>query len=204
MRSKLTEITGILLSVTFIAGFVVLFIINPQTLEEINNVSLTFYNLEGMNGRMWTVYVIYSIVGLLNILFVALFIFSTENKPMTVVSKILFLITGILWLSFGLFPYDGGTDLGINLMLIRIGTIILTASVGLIILGAEFETVYRNKFMKWYTLSSGLLILLLSVVSLFLFDNTWMRTNASFAIYFFWFGVFGLVRLRRPVSVNFS
>jgi hypothetical protein len=196
MHNKLVGATGILVTLVFITGFLGLFIINPQTLEEINNVSLTFYNLKGMHGRIWAVSVIYSAVGTLNIIFGLLLIMLTKKWGVTVVGEILLLVFGVVWLSYGLFPYDAETDFGINLMLLRIAITMLTGSIGLLLLAAEFKVIISNKYMKWYTQLSGLVILLLALISIFVYDTTWIRTNASLVLYFIWFGVFGLAQLK--------
>jgi hypothetical protein len=193
---KALAITGFSMAIVFIVGFSILFWINPRTLNEVNNLSLFVYNLVGMDGRMWAVIVIYLIIGVLNILFsIGLFIL-VDNKSIILAGKILLLISGILWLSFGLVPYETQTKPGGHLFLTRVIAIILTTSTSLIILGAEFEKIHRSTFSKWYTLSSGISILLLGFMSSFVFfDDTWIRTNASLTIYFLWFGVFGTTYL---------
>ena len=200
-NDKLISAVGILLTSIFIGGFLIFFWFNPKAFEELNNLSLFAYNLKGMNGRMWAIFVIYLTVGLLNMMFsIGLFI-VIENKSIIVVGKILLLIAGTLWLTFGLFPYDVQTVTSVHLFLIRVIAVILSSALALIILGAEFEKIHQSKFLKLYTLSSGLFIMLLGFMSAFVYnDTTWVRTNVSLGIYFLWFGVFGVLFLlnRNP------
>ena len=196
MNSKLIAVIGFLVSAIFIVGFLILFVLNPKTLESINTLSLFVYNLDGMEGRLWAAMVIYLTVGMLNSLFAVGLLVTLKNESTIVIGSILLLITGLTWASFGLFPTDTQTSIGGNLFLFRIITVTLTGAIGLIVFGAEFEKVHPSKFLKWYTLSSGLLILALSFLSVFVFnDATWIRTNISITMYFVWFVVFGITCL---------
>lgn len=49
MGLRLTSITGILVGFFFVAGFAILFLLNPQTYDELNNLSIAAYNIPGMN-----------------------------------------------------------------------------------------------------------------------------------------------------------
>ncbi len=199
--SRVIANTGILITMIFILGFIVLFIVNPQTYEELNNISLTGYNIVGMNFRLWVAIVIYSLVGFLNILFTLLLFLQTIHKLISLIGKILILLCGIMWLSLGVFPYDPNTEFGNDLLIIRLVLIILTSSIGLLFIGSEFDLILKNKFTKWYTVLCGALILILSFMSVFIFnDSTWIRTNLSFVIYFTWFGVIGVETLRTLKS----
>src|SRR5260221_11553867 len=159
MNYKALAITGFSLAIVFIAGFSILFWVNPRTFSELNTLSLFVYNLVGMDGRIWAVLIIYLTVGTLNILFSLGLFIVVDNKSIIVAGKIFLLISGILWLSFGLIPYDTQTELGGHLFLTRVIAIILSSALSLIILGAEFQKIHQSKFLKWYTVSSGLLIL---------------------------------------------
>jgi hypothetical protein len=203
MTDKLIGTLGLLTTIIFIAGFITLFIYNPITYEELNNISLTQYNLIGMNGRLWLIYVNYITVGLLIcVLTIGLFAI-TKNNSIIVAGKILLLVSGCIWTSFGLIPYDMNTEFGNQLMTIRTMAILLTGSIGLIILGAEFEQILKDKFLKYYTLTTAGTILLIGTLSIFVFwDETWIRTNISLTIYFIWFGVFGLRFLQKKPAPN--
>jgi uncharacterized membrane protein YuzA (DUF378 family) len=202
MTDKLTGTLGTLTTISFVVGFAGLFIINPQTYVELNNLSISAYNLDGMNAENW-IKVFYIIVGLLNI-FVAVGLFKmSDNKSIIIAGKILLLISGIIWTTFGLINYDPNTDFGNHLLAQRTIAILATGLFGLIIIGAEFEKILKDKFLKYYTLTTSGLILLLSILSMFVFwDQTWIRTNASLTIYFIWFGVFGLRILQKKPAPN--
>lgn len=193
---KTLAIIGVLIPLIFVLGFMVLFIVNPKTYEELNNVSLATYNIEQMDFRLWAAILIYFFVGLLNIAFcVALFLY-TPNRSVVLIGKILLLVAGLAWFSLGVFPYDPTSDISFHLLMTRVVLVILTSSLGLLFIGGELEAIVKSKFLKTYTLSSGLLIMLLGFLSAFVYnDTTWIRTNTSFLIYFLWFGVIGALFL---------
>jgi hypothetical protein len=193
MNRRLVGILGLATTIIFAIGFIGLFIYNPITYEELNNLSLAQYNLIGMNGRLWLICVNYITVGLLSSFFAIGLFGITKNNSIIVGGKILLLLSGLIWISFGIIPYDMETGVGNHLMLTRTIAILLIGPMGLVILGAEFEQIVKDKFLEYYTLASGILILLIGVAStLFFNDVTWIRTNLSLTTYFLWFGVFGL------------
>lgn len=193
MSKNLSAIIGLLITLIYITGFAVLFSLNPQTYDELNNLCIAAYNMVDMDARLWAAIIIYLLVGILNIIFCISIFLNSSNRSLSVVGKILILISGVIWLSFGILPYDPMTDIGNHLLGIRVILIIAISFLGLLFLGAEFEVIFKDHFLKWYTIASGLLILVLSLLSMFVFnDETWVRTNLSLTIYFAWFGIFGL------------
>ena len=203
MIHKQLGLIGLLTTTVFIAGFITLFIYNPQTFDELNNLSLSSYNLIGMKGQAWTAYVNYLMVGLLSILFAIGLFLATKNNSIIVAGKILLLLTGLIWTCYGLVPTDMSNASGIHLMMISVFLILFTGPAGLIILGVEFEQISKDKFSKYYTLSTGLVILFIGFLSVFVFnDETWIRTNVSLTIYFIWFGVFGIKFLQKKPAPN--
>ncbi|MCA6369637.1 MAG: hypothetical protein IM631_18195 [Cytophagales bacterium] len=202
MTDKLIGGLGTLTTILFIIGFAGLFIINPQTFEELNNLSISGYNLNGMNAVNW-IKVFYVIVGLLNVI-VAVGLFKmSDNKSVIVGGKILLLISGFIWTTFGLINNDPNSDLKNNLLALRTIAILATGLFGLIIIGAEMEKICKDKFLKYFTLTTAGTMLVLGVLSVFVFwDETWIRTNVSLTIYFFWFGVFGIRILQKKPAPN--
>jgi uncharacterized membrane protein YuzA (DUF378 family) len=203
MTDKLIGTLGTLTTILFTIGFVGLFIINPQTYEELNNLSISGYNLDGMTAENW-IKSFYIIVGLLNVI-VAVGLFKmSDNKSIIVGGKILLLISGFIWTTFGLINYDL-SDFGNHLLAMRTIALLTTGLFGLIILGAEIEKILNDKFLKYYTLVTAGTILLLSILSIFVFsDETWIRTNISLTVYFLWFGVFGMKILQKKASAQHS
>ena len=202
MTDKLIGTLGTLTTILFIIGFVGLFIINPQTYEELNNLSISGYNLDGMNAENW-IKAFYVVVGLLNIT-VAVGLFKmSDNKSIIVGGKVLLLLSGIIWTTFGLINNDPNTEFGNHLFLVRTIAILATGLFGLIFLGAEMEKIYKDKFLKYFTLTTAGTMFLLGVLSMFVFwDETWVRTNISLTIYFVWFGVFGTRVLQKKPAPN--
>ena len=164
---------------------------------------MTFFNLNGMKGETW-IEINYILVGLLNILFsIGLFKIS-DNKSVLLVGKIMLLTTGIIWITFGLIDYKTDTDFEKHIMATRAIVTLGTAMLSLLMLGGEFEKMVKDKFLKYYTIVSGALILLLSILSLsvFMFSDSWIRANISWTIYFLWFGVFGIRFLQKKPAPN--
>ena len=195
MNNKIIGIIGLCITIFFFLGFVSLFIYNPRTLEEVNNVtSITSFNLRGMHGRWLAAYFNYLTIGLLNLAFVfGLFKVVKNNLPM-VIGKILILTAGLIWTSFGVVSWDPYSDYDVLSMWIRLSSMLIIASVGLIIIGIVFEKIANDNLLKYYTLVTGLGILLVGFFGLFVLDGTTLmiRTNISLTFYFAWFGVFGL------------
>jgi len=191
MSIRFTASIGFLTGVIFIVGFIVLFIFNPQTYEELNNLSLASYNIHGMHSRLW-IATIYSITGLLNVVFSIGLFWNGFKKSASLVGNILLIACGIIWSSFGFFVYDPTTDMSIHMLLIRLIVFIIASLTGLLLLGVEYSRLAQNQFLKWFTLLSASLIALLSFLSNFIYnDETWIRTNLSLIVYFVWLSVFG-------------
>lgn len=196
MSKNLIGIQGILVTVSFLLGFFILFMINPQTFREVNNISIAAFNLRGMSGRLWAM-INYLIIGSLNFAFCGTLLTLTSRNLTRTMGAVLLMAAGVIWFTFGIIPYNPTSDLGNHMLLIGIILMISAGSIGFILLAVELDKISNNKFLKWYTLSSGFLILLLSSLSVFVFnDLSWIRTNLSITIYFVWFGVFGSIYLR--------
>lgn len=202
MTSIIIGRIGICITLLFVISYVSLFIYNPQTLEEVDNVtSIAAFNITGMNGRWIIAYLNYLTIGLLNLLFVFGLFKNSKNDLPIIIGKILILISGLIWTSFGVMSWDAFSDIGIHTVMIRVIALLTVTPLGLIFLATEMEKVIKDKFSKYYTLTTGLIILLLGILSVFVFnDQTWIRTNISIAIYFLWFGVFGLRLVQKASS----
>lgn len=196
MNRTLTGALSILTAVLFISGYSGLFIINPQTLDEINNLGISGYNIKGMTGAGW-IAACYVLAGLLNSAVALILLRKTEKKTLIAGGIILLFISGIIWTSFGLISYVPSTEFGIELVMLRTILLLVTAFFGLLFIGADIEKIISDRFLKFYTLATAGIILILCSLSLFIFnDKTWIRTNISITLYFIWFGVFGLRILR--------
>jgi hypothetical protein len=148
-----------------------------------------------MNARSW-VASIYVVTGSLIIIFCACLIKDKLHLPEGLIGKILLTASGLVWLSFGILDSDPTIDLIIHMLLIRLIVFLTSSFIGLILLSVGYHRIAQDKFLKWYTLSSAGLILLLSFLSVFVYnDASWIRINASLTIYFVWFIVFGLRNL---------
>jgi hypothetical protein len=196
MNRKAISLTGIFTGFFFLVGIVVLFYLNPQTYVELNNLSLAAYNISGMDARLWAASILYGITGIFNVIFCTIILRDLPIKSASLIGMLLLLVCGAIWLSFGLLTYNPTADISNHILLIRLIVLISSSFFGLLLVGFEYEIVAKDKFLKWYTLSCAGLILFLSLLSVFIYnDNTWIRTNTSVVIYFTWFTVFS-VRIR--------
>jgi hypothetical protein len=191
MAVRLIGILGLSTTIFFFFGFIGLFIIHPVTYSEINNIGISFLNLDGMKGKTW-ISLYYILVGLLNILFVVGLFEISENRSVLLVGKILLLVTALTWISFGLIDFKIETDFDKNLLFIRSSVPLITAMPGLSMLGGELEQIVKDKFLKYYTLLSGAIILIIGITALEDVAEDWIRSNISWTIYFLWFGVCGM------------
>jgi len=192
MNNTLTGALSLLTAFLFISGYSGLFIINPQTVEELNNLGISGYNINGMKGAAW-IAVFYALAGLLNSAVAIILLRKTKKKTLIAGGIILLFISGIIWTSFGLISYVPSTEFGIELVMLRTILFLVTAFFGLLFIGADIEKTFNDRFLKIYTLATAGIILMLCSLSLFVLeDKTWIRTNISLALYFLWFGVFGI------------
>jgi len=192
MNNTLTGALSLLTAFLFISGYSGLFIINPQTVEELNNLGISGYNINGMKGAA-LIAVFYALAGLLNSAVAIILLRKTKKKTLIAGGIILLFISGIIWTSFGLISYVPSTEFGIELVMLRTILFLVTAFFGLLFIGADIEKTFNDRFLKIYTLATAGIILMLCSLSLFVLeDKTWIRTNISLALYFLWFGVFGI------------
>lgn|SRR5690606_9270192 len=193
MYLRLTSVSGIFSGLLFVIGLSVLFMVNPQTYDELNNLSLASYNITGMNARSWAAVLLYGATGLLNVTFCVGLLSDPSQSSASLAGKILLMVCAVAWLSFGLIPYNPTIEISNHLLLIRLIVFIVASFTGLILLGTQYERVVQDRFLKWYTPLTAGLILLLSFLSAFIYDDeTWVRTNASLSLYFLWLSAFGL------------
>jgi hypothetical protein len=198
MSFRLTSIIGVLTGVVFIGGLVILFILNPLTYEELNNLSLASYNLIGMDAKNWAAFVVYGMAGLMNVLFSIGLLMDKSNTSACLIGKIMLVISGLIWMSFGFLDYDPTTNEGNYLLLIRLAVMITLNSVALILLSVDYYRIRKNDFLKIFSLSGGVLMLFLGFLSVFIYsDATWIRTNILLITYFVWITVFGLYNLLK-------
>ncbi len=189
---RFTAIIAILTGLSFFGGIFILFVLNPQTFHEFNNLSLASYNIRGMSGRLWAAFVLYGITGFLNIFFCISLLKVNLELSLGLAGKILLMVCGMLWLSFGISYYDFTNEFANHLLLIRLIVLIILSFVSFFLVSNANDLVSQDKILKWFTLLCAALILALSILSTFVYnDDTWIRTNLSIVTYFSWFLIFG-------------
>jgi hypothetical protein len=193
--NPIKPVLGMLASIIFLIGLGWLLITNEQMPEQLKSFSLTIYNFEGLTNRIWAVLLLYTFPGLLSSAASVKYLFGNSSTIIKV-SALFHFVSGITWLSFGVFPYVVTDNFSIAFMIIRIFTFLISSSAGLILLGAEFYRISKNRYLGWYTIVIGVFIGLLGTWSLFSLDESWLRTNGSIASYFIWLGIYCLFQVR--------
>lgn len=196
MDSMITKLLALSVGSVFFISLFVLFYVNPQTYHELNNLSIASFNIIGMEFRSVAALTLYAGTGILNIGFCIRLFGEKMNTP---VGKISLLIAAICWSSLAIFPYDINDTITHHLLVLRIILFLTSSILGLLFISIDYGKVSHRPFMKWYTLSSAVLVCLLGFLSVFVYtDASWVRTNLSIVIYFTWHLFFGITRSRLP------
>ena len=196
MILRITGISGLLTGLLFVVGFSGLFFLNPQTYEELNNLSLTAYNIPGMNARIWAVIVVYGLTGMANIIFCLSLLF---NKPYSSISRIgivLLTVCGVLWFSFAVVPFNPTQDISFQVLLGRLTLLLMACVTAFFMLAGDYVKIANQKILRPLTLLVAVSILLLSFLSVFVYnDDSWIRINISLILYFGWITAYGVKAL---------
>ncbi len=200
MNRKLTGVFGILSPMLFIIGFGILYsFFNPKIFSATGGFMVVGFNVKGMQGLEWTKYFNYFFVGIVIIIFSIGLIKNTSNKGGNKAGKILILLSGIIYMTFGLIEIENSTDL---FFWIYISQIVLTLSLGalgFILLSDNYLEIYNNKIIKNTILCFGILIFLngvLEVIAQQVYPN--FMGLFSWLLYFLGIGLIGLTLLIKP------
>ena len=102
---------SILSLLSLLVGLIILILANPNASQELENLPLTAFNLDGINLHMPTVFFIYVLPGLCIVIFaINLFRSKMENFVLGKISKTAILFSGCLWILFGLMSYSPFTE----------------------------------------------------------------------------------------------
>lgn len=195
---------GIMSFLFFLIGFMILISSNPQVIAEIDNLALSYFNLEGMNGRQLANFVIYIGAGLLSFFTLIGLLIENRRSSQLIIGISFLIVSALNWISFGL------TSRGIDdiegdgkLVLLRTIVFLLTSVMGLMLVGTDKLKLNDHRVAKWSTLTIGVIITSLGILSTFVInDNTWWRTNLSISLFFIWIGIIGILFIRTKNTAN--
>ncbi|MEP2774142.1 MAG: hypothetical protein ABJH05_18440 [Fulvivirga sp.] len=197
MENKVFGLTGILSFILPLIGFLTLFQINPQALIELDLLALSYYNIIGADGQLWTKWVIYIATGLTSLLTLTGLLIQNKKNTQIIIGLSFLMASSLIWVSFGL--VDMVPDDMINdskLVLMRTIIFMLTSIIGFLLIGTDLMKIRARVFVKWMTLTVAIMIGTLGSLSTFVFnDETYIRTNSSLALYFIWLGIIGFLLL---------
>ena len=197
MKIHHTAYIGISVTVLFLIGFCILFITNPQTFIEAQNLSLTSYNLKGLSERPIVAFGIYMPLGILTVIFAFGLITNMHNTFLRI-SLILIGLIGLIWFFLGIFPIDANSNQQVlNTMLIAQGSLAL-GSIGILLFGAESEKFIKDNFIKAYSIITGLIIIAGGFISfMFTLEHSFIRLNLYLILFFMWFAVMGWRMIKK-------
>lgn len=202
-KRQITGILGGIIPILFIIGFYLLtFEYNPGRFKLSDGEFIVGFLLEGMPGYELAKYFNYLFIGFIIISFSLSLLKNTSNRGLNKIGKILILISGVLYLSFGFTDIGETSDLNVFLLLARIIFILLLGAIGFIMISDEFLEISNNKSIKWILFSFGIAILLNGVLSLLAMEAypPYMGL-VGWLIYFAGLGIIGLSLLNpRPAN----
>jgi hypothetical protein len=193
MTNKSIGIIGLLIPFIFIISFTIFFtLINPTMFDPSNGIFLVGYYLPELEGLFWLRYFNYIGIGLLIIAFCFAILFKTDNSGTNKIGKILLLLSGLTWISFGVLEISD-SDFDPIFLVLRIIITLSFGSFGFLLLGNDFNKISQSKIYKKILLTIGFLISFIG-----LFDFLMMSKTPNYfgylnwLIYFIGFGIIGL------------
>ena len=128
MKNKILGLVGISSFLFFATGFIGLAIINPQFIIEIDNLSLSSYNLDNMNGKLWINLMAYFGAGLSSTVFLIGILIQFKKSIHAQIGFAFLILTSLICTSFG-FMSNNLKDVDTDKNLILLRTIFFYSSV---------------------------------------------------------------------------
>ena len=193
-KRQLTGILGVLIPIFFLIGFYLfIFEYNPDRFNLSDGEFLVGFVLEGMPGYELAKFFNYIFIGFTIICFSISLLKNTSNEGQNRMGKILLLISGLIYFSFGLTDITDNSDATAILFLGRIVLTLLLGALGFILISDEYFQISDNKIFKWLIFSLGILILLnglLQVIAMSVYPSYMGLVN--WVIYFGGIGIIGV------------
>lgn len=140
----LVRILGISITSLFAISFIALFIINPQTVEELNYLGITSFNLLGFKQQLLVALVNYILLGVLIALFGFRLSIFFKKSDASKYGSYLIVVSGLAWASLGIFTIDPGVEEVFGLYhMIRIVICWLSGLIGLILISVDVDKVLK-------------------------------------------------------------
>ena len=204
MKNKLIGIIGLSIPFLFVIGFTIFFIfINPSMFNPSGGIFLVGYNLPELTGLYWVKYFNYLGIGLLTIVFSISILFITDNSGTNKIGKILLILSGFCWFSFGIISISD-SNLDAILLILRIIITLCLGSFGFLLLASDFNKITPGKTQKRLLFSVGLLIILSGVFDFIMMSHipdyigylTWL-------IYFMGYGIIGIAVFKSIDTMHY-
>ncbi|WBL23721.1 hypothetical protein [Zunongwangia sp. HRR-M8] len=203
-KRRLTGTFGIMSFLSFLLGFAILYwYFETETLHATNYFFSVGFNIPGMKGLEWAQYFNYFFVGFLIIAFSISLLKNVNNVGLNKIGKILILISGIIYSSFGFMEIEDSSNL---IFVIYVAQIILTlglGAIGFILLSDDYLKIQNNKILKYIILVIGILIIIngiLEVLAMQIYPS--YMGMFSWLLYFLGIGVIGLSLIIKPAHNN--
>ncbi len=184
----LVKYTGILIAIFFYSTFITILIIDKKSGEELEFISISTFNFDGMPYIYFINIFGYILPGIL-ITFFSFLLFKYSVEPSSRIGISFIGISGISWMSLGIIETIPNNELSGTILLLRITFATLFGTLGLIIYSATKYSDIKNKMFKYLTLGIGLSLLLENLYSIGI-DYSGIRASIFWGIYFLWFPIF--------------
>lgn len=185
--SLITGLSGILVFITVVLSYAIfLLFLNPDFYEQFDGMTPAGYNIDIIDNVNWVRFICYEMVGaLISIFSIGLYLLSKESLT-SKIAALLFLLSGLIWLSFGLYGLDQVTGSEIGWLMARTFSCLTFGLFGFLLLSNDIRSLTELKISKWIMLSLGIIIIIHALLSLFLSSD-----YPNILIYGIWLMFFG-------------
>jgi len=188
------KLVGVLIPAVFIISFMALLLTNEFLLPGIPSLGITGFNINGFEQQLPVDFLNYGTTGILIIIFsILLAKYQRWNSP-SMYGAIMLTISGIAWLSFGLFPLEVEGDNAIFGIphLIRIHLCWVSAIVGIALFLPELHEKYYSNGIRIVTIVA-LTLMILDTIYQWTFDYSGIVGSIGYFVFMTWFAIFSFL-----------
>ena len=200
---KIPKLLGVPTFLSYLVSVCLLFTTNAQALQEVQYLSVTGYNIEGLAEQNRVMILNYILPGLLMALFGLSLSKEYKAQSPGKIGSLMFVVSGISWMSFSFSPlYPNGATNNFDFELIHYVKAFFAWGAGviaLILISSDFKEQGINKTVKWV----GIAIALLMVFEMLYFwfiDYPGIISAISWTVYFMWFALFATQKSYQPTK----
>jgi len=159
---KIIKGLGIATSLSYIVSYAFLFGANSLLLQEVEYLSVTGFNIEGLQGQYRIMILNYALPGLLMALFGLSLSKEYRNQTEGRIGSYLLVFSGICWLSFAFNPLIPGVESNNSDYLPYIKSFFtwVAGAIAIILISLDSSKGLISKSMKWVSLLFGTIMLL--------------------------------------------